>query len=245
MKSIAIALAFTSLAMNSLAEPLELKSGVDRNQVIELYTSEGCNSCPPAEKWLNGFTASPMIFERVIPMAFHVDYWDYLGWKDPYASKNNSLRQYQHRRERNISQVYTPGVLVDSDENRSWRRGRLPNPPTDQAGVLSVKQSKAGDRLLVKFMPADGVSSSNLQLNVAVLAMGLSTEVKSGENRGKELRHDFVVLEHQQPASEDKHLVWSVEMPTIPDKGQQRNALAVWLTQPDSQDVIQAVAGYL
>ena len=233
------------LAVSGTAHSFEFESGITRNQVIELYTSEGCNSCPPAEKWLNAFTASPDVFERVIPMAFHVDYWDYLGWQDPYASKDNSLRQYQHRRERNLSQVYTPGILVDSEENRSWWNNRLPSVPSDKAGVLSVKQSQDEDRLLVQFKPADGVATERLQLNIAVLGMGLSTKVKAGENRGKELRHDFVVLEHQRSASDDKHLVWSVKMPEIPDHGQRQNALVVWLSPPDSQDIVQAVAGYL
>ncbi len=245
MKRTVAALLLTSLVSTVSAEALDLKSGIDRNLVIELYTSEGCNSCPPAERWLNAFTGHPDLFDRVIPMAFHVDYWDYLGWKDPFATKANSLRQWSHKREDNFSQVYTPGMLVNSGENRGWWRGKAPSMPTERAGVLSVMQSQAGDRLLVQFMPAEGVNGTGLQLNLAVLGMGLSTEVTRGENKGKKLHHDFVVLEHQKPNSSDKHLVWSVDMPVIPDKGQQRNALVVWLTPPDSQDVVQAVAGFL
>ena len=245
MNKLALTLLAATVSLPLFAQPLELKSGSDRNMVIELYTSEGCHSCPPAEKWLNSLTASPQLFDRIIPMAFHVDYWDYLGWKDPFASKSNSLRQYQHRRERNLSQVYTPGVLVDSEENRSWWNNRLPPIPSEEAGVLSVKQSTTGEQLLVQFQPADNIEADGLQLNIAVLGMGLSTQVNAGENRGKKLHHDFVVLSHSQPRGDDSHLIWSVDMPDIPDKGQQRNALVVWLTPASSQDVVQAVGGYL
>jgi len=75
------------------ADPLVLNSGKAQVTLVELYTSQGCSSCPPADRWLNEFTDSDRLWTQLVPVALHVDYWDYLGWEDPYASAENSARQ--------------------------------------------------------------------------------------------------------------------------------------------------------
>jgi hypothetical protein len=86
---------------------------------VELYTSEGCNSCPPADRWLSGIArAYPR--QRVVPLALHVDYWDYIGWKDPYARREFSQRQKRLSQLQRVALVYTPQVVLQGAEFRGW-----------------------------------------------------------------------------------------------------------------------------
>ncbi|MDH5614701.1 MAG: DUF1223 domain-containing protein, partial [Gammaproteobacteria bacterium] len=102
------------------AEPVTLVSGQGQKVLIELYTSEGCSSCPPAEKYLNTYRHNKELWHTYIPVAFHVDYWDYIGWKDRFASPSFSTRQRQHARERNVRSVYTPSFMVNG---AGWQPG--------------------------------------------------------------------------------------------------------------------------
>jgi len=92
------------------AESLNLESGVEKNTLIELYTSEGCSSCPPAEEYLNNFKNKKGLWQTWIPVAFHVDYWDYIGWKDRFAAKKFGQRQRQYAKLKRTSTVYTPRI---------------------------------------------------------------------------------------------------------------------------------------
>lgn len=112
-------------------------SGATRNRLIELYTSEGCSSCPPADRWLSQL---PRDF-GVVPLAFHVDYWDRLGWKDRFAQA--AFSQRQRDRNRGFGWVYTPQLMLDGEDFRSWHRG-LParsNPPAQASLSLTLDQT--------------------------------------------------------------------------------------------------------
>jgi len=78
-------------------EPLRFQSGQEQVITVELFTSQGCSSCPPAEKWFNRFREDSQLWKELIPLAFHVNYWDGLGWKDPFATQVNTDRQYKYR----------------------------------------------------------------------------------------------------------------------------------------------------
>lgn len=224
------------LIMSWPLSALEFSSTSQRTTVIELYTSEGCSSCPPADRWLSALRNDARIFKNLLPLAFHVDYWDRLGWQDPYASKAFSQRQYALVHEDILSQAYTPGIVVDSQEWRQWFRGQREIKTTGQlANILSVT-------LQDKLLTAEYADDKPYVLNVAYLGMGISNEVLAGENRGRQLQHDFVVLNHQQRSGSE---LWQLQLDTIPDKGQQQTALAVWLTPLDSLQVIQAAGSLL
>ena len=94
------------------------ESGPSTAALVELYTSEGCSSCPPAERWLGGLPALPR--HRVVPLALHVDYWDYIGWKDPYAKREFSLRQRKLSQLQRMALVYTPQVMLQGRDFRGW-----------------------------------------------------------------------------------------------------------------------------
>lgn len=228
-----------ALGLLLLSQPLwalEFTSSEQRTTVVELYTSEGCSSCPPADRWISSLRDDPRLFKTLLPLVFHVDYWDRLGWQDPYASKAFSQRQYALVREDILSQAYTPGIVVDSQEWRQWFRGQRNLKNTGEAAaVLSV--SLQDQQLVAEY----GVNDAYI-LNVAYLGLGLRNAVTAGENRGKQLAHDFVVLSHTQRSGANR---WQLQLDAIPDKGQQQTALAVWLTPLDSLKIVQAAAGFI
>jgi len=251
-----VKIALTALATSLLfvmSTTVFSKEYVSQNtatNVIELYTSEGCSSCPPADEWMSQLKTQPELFKHFIPMAFHVDYWNQLGWTDRFSNKANSQRQYIHQQEGNISQVYTPGIMLNNKEWRGWYSGKKAwNAAQTTVGILKVKADESSQQLNIKFQPEQTIRQQDLQLNIAILGMGLSNEIKTGENRGRQLNHDFVVLNHQQqqvkidPKSDKQQ--WQADLPKIPNSGQQQSAIVVWLSTTQSQDIIQATGGYL
>lgn len=237
------------------ASPALAKDYVSKStatDVIELYTSEGCSSCPPADRWLSTFKNKPVLFRDVIPMAFHVDYWDYIGWKDRFASPVYSERQRQHVRQGNTNQSYTPQFITNNNEWRAWFSGnRKWDANNKTVGVLKASVPDNSNQLFVRFNPQKNSWSTNTAkptqyvLNVAILGMGLQSRVTAGENVDTMLHHDFVVLNHQQQTVAANPSQWNLTMPAVPQSGQTKSALVVWLSEPNTQRTIQATGGYL
>ena len=128
-----------ALALLLLSQPLwalEFASSPQRTTVVELYTSEGCSSCPPADRWISSLRDDPRLFKTLLPLVFHVDYWDRLGWRDPFASKAFSQRQYALVQEDILSQAYTPVIVVDSQEWRQWFGGKRDLKNTGEAAAV-------------------------------------------------------------------------------------------------------------
>ena len=109
----ALCILFTTLLSTgaALAQEQRFLSGNERNQLIELYTSEGCSSCPPADRWLAQFVDHPKLWQQIIPIAFHVDYWNYLGWHDRFSLKQHSRRQERLKNSGNIASVDRKSVV--------------------------------------------------------------------------------------------------------------------------------------
>lgn len=208
-------------------------------QLIELYTSEGCHSCPPADQFLAAQLSSDELWKTRIPMAFHVDYWDYIGWKDPFAQPRYTQRQKMHFQQRHISNIYTPGWVVDHQEWKGFfRRTALPAPPTRLAGKLTAQLNDNGD-IQVRFDDPK-YKNKSLTAHMAWIGFDKESDITAGENSGKKLQHQFVVLHKQQISSDDS--TWSFQQPTLE---KQQLALAVWLTPRDQSNVIQAAADWL
>lgn len=167
--------------------------------LLELYTSEGCNSCPPADRWLSRIAADGPGADSVVPLAFHVDYWDRLGWKDRFASARFSERQHALARQAGSRAVYTPGVFFNFQEFRGWGSARF----GEALRAVNGKPARAVIRLELDTpnyaqldIKADfGLKTAKGQAFVALYENGLSTEVRAGENRGVTLRHDYVIRE--------------------------------------------------
>lgn len=225
-----------SLSFSIFAQ--EFESPEEQVQLIELYTSEGCSSCPPADRWLSSLKNSDSLWSRFVPLAFHVDYWDYIGWKDPYASREHSQRQRRYAREFGESTVYTPGVRKAGEEWRNWRsRPNLDELSGQKVGKLAINVERDG-RFKASFS-----SDKPMQLNIALLGLDLSNEVSRGENRGRTLEHDFVVLGVSSYSTADVGQ-WQGELPQ-PSTPAKRYAVAAWVTQGGSLAPVQATGGYL
>lgn len=217
-------------------------SSADQVQLIELYTSEGCSSCPPADKLLGKLKSDKGLWSEKVPVAFHVDYWDYIGWQDPYAKTGNSKRQRAHAALGNVSNVYTPGFIVDGEEWRGFfRRAKLPGPTELTPGPLSLHYDDG--QVSVSFNP-ESKSPASLRLQIAWLGVGLETEVTDGENNGRQLKHDFVVLKRQElmlNANSDYQHQGPFAGNTLPEAEQY--ALVAWVEDARGRSV-QAVGGW-
>jgi hypothetical protein len=158
--------------------------------VIELYTSEGCNSCPPADRWLSTLKAAP----EVVALAFHVDYWDRLGWKDRFGSAAFTSRQASQQASTGARFSYTPQVVVDGQDRKDWPSLRLPA-ASRQAATVALSLAREGDRFVASVVP-NAAAPKRLAAYWAVTEQGHVTAVKAGENEGATLHHDFVVRDY-------------------------------------------------
>lgn len=239
-KKIFIFLLLSISILSISARNFEFSSGKKQNTLIELFTSQGCNSCPPADDWLNNFKDNPKLFKEIIPMAFHVDYWDDLGWKDSFSKKDHSDRQKAHYDLGNLAQVYTPAILRN---NREIKRGGLYNKDTiakKMVGDLSVQVF--GKNVFVLFKPIG--KNKKLTAHIALLGIGFEEKIHFGENKGKRLMHDFVVLNHQQKVTKSNGNTWVMTLPTTKIKAK-KYAIAVWLTEKNILDSVQITADWL
>lgn len=219
-----------------------VQSGPARVHLVELYTSEGCSSCPPAERWLSALWQNPRLWQNVVPLAFHVDYWDGLGWKDSLAAPAFSARQRRYAAGWGSGTVYTPGFVLDG---REWRD---PDPKQlaasdSPAGLLHATYRENGE-VAVTFQPA-GKSASGWEAHAALLGSGLSADVKAGENRGRKLAHDFAVLALESATMPEggTPLHAMLKLPSGPNRS--HAALAVWITATGGMESVQAAGGPL
>jgi len=191
-RALGLAAAVCAVAADAAAAPqCSALSGPTAAALVELYTSEGCNSCPPADRWLSALKDRP----DVVALAFHVDYWDGLGWKDRFASPLHTQRQAQQRAVNGARFSYTPQVVVDGRDRKDWPRLNIDGarPPAP----VRITLTRVGDRVTAEVVPAAGTPAA-LAAYWAVTESGHRTAVKAGENEGVVLEHDFVVR-HYRP----------------------------------------------
>ncbi|EGG98929.1 hypothetical protein that often co-occurs with aconitase [gamma proteobacterium IMCC2047] len=225
--------------------PLPLQAGTTFNSgnkkvpLLELYTSEGCSSCPAADAWLSRLVKHPKLWQQMIPVAFHVDYWNHLGWLDPFANSQNSQRQYRYKHNGNINAVYTPAFVYNGKETRSWFHRSSLLPVSESAHNLKVTLN--GRRVSATF-DNDKRPYEPLLLNIAVLGFDLKTHVASGENKDKTLSHNFVVLAHKKKLSTNNR--WRTSLPKV-NVDSPRTALAAWVSHPYTPVPLQATGGWL
>jgi hypothetical protein len=166
------------------------QSGPTVPTVVELYTSQGCSSCPPAERWLSALEGR----DGVIALAFHVDYWDYIGWKDRFAQPQFTQRQNASQRSSGARFAYTPQVILDSRDLPSWSALPAAALQPRAASTVALALAREAGGLALTVTPGAGAPAS-LSGYVAVVDDGLQTQVGAGENRGATLQQDAVVRE--------------------------------------------------
>lgn len=184
------------------AEACSAKSGANVLPLVELYTAEGCNDCPPADRWLSKF-ARETPPARAAMLAFHVDYWDAQGWPDRFGSALNTQRQELRVRLAGKQVTYTPQVMVGSNVMVKWNRAANVESALDAARArpapLDLAMRIAGDdgnalEVDVQAQSRPGGSAAGPTLVwLALYQDGLSTDVGAGENKGATLHHDHVV----------------------------------------------------
>src|SRR5215471_17040646 len=161
------------------SEPKSFESGDTQNSLIELFTSEGCSSCPPAEKWLSALKSTSDLWKKVVPLAFHVDYWDHLGWRDRFAKPEFTSRQQCYAATWGGDSVYTPSFVVNGKEWRGWFGNAVPTTST-KVGVLRV--SFGNNAKLSATFTREITQARALALKVALRENDLESDVKRGEN---------------------------------------------------------------
>lgn len=189
-RSLLFALA-SGAAGAATAGSCQAQSGAALTPVIELYTSEGCSSCPPADRWLSGLKAAAAQ-GRVVAQAFHVGYWDYIGWVDRFAAPAHTARQREVAARNGLRGIYTPQVVRDGRDWRDYERA-LPQRPEPARAAISLERTQP-DLFEADVTPAPGARRWGAYWTVT--EHGHSSKVKSGENAGEFLEHDFVVRQY-------------------------------------------------
>ncbi len=243
--AVMILVSVLSVLTAASAGPLTLESPENRVVFLELYTSQGCSSCPPADAWLSTLKADPRLWRELVPVAWHVDYWDDLGWRDRFATAYAGARQAAYLHAGRVSGVYTPGLVLAGREWRGWSARRpLVTGGNEAAGVL---RAQVVDRTVnLRFEPTRPPTGP-LRAHVALLGFELVSPVGRGENAGRTLKEDFVVLAHaQQPmVGVGGGFSASLGLPNTGVRGANPRALATWVSAGDDPAPIQAAGGWL
>jgi len=216
-----------------------------RVSLLELYTSEGCSSCPPADRWFSELKSHPGLWNSIIPVGFHVDYWNYIGWEDRFSSPEYASRQRRYARSKNLKTVYTPGFLLNGKEWRSFYGLRkLSVDSGKEVGSLKLKVNDM--ELVAEYKPIENMSDKTLVLNVVVLGFGIKTDVTAGENNNKELKHDFTVLGYKTIPLYKNESTYTVmtELPDIIETAP-RMAVSAWINKENDMTPVQAAGGWL
>jgi hypothetical protein len=224
-------------------------SGPETTALVELYTSEGCDSCPPADRWLSGAFAPGGPRSGAVAVAFHVDYWDRLGWKDRFASAAWTRRQYDSARARQSDLVYTPQVLLQG-RDLDWRDGSRV-----AAALAAAARTPSRASIVLDATPKEGAVAVNVvarvpgasdrrgtRVFVALTEDGLASEVKAGENAGKRLTHDHVVRALRDIAIDASGAGAGALVLTLPAEAGTRAALVAFVQNDRNGAVLQALS---
>jgi hypothetical protein len=222
----------------------KFSSGPARVALLELFSSEGCSSCPPMEKWLGSLRDDPQLWRNVVPVAWHVNYWDRLGWKDPYAANAYTNRQYAYAKSWQSGSVYTPCLVRNGQE---WRRGSSTGQSNSDGGalILSYQTDKSCH---IIYTPPVGATGSDLVVTVALLGHGITSRVRAGENSGRNLQHEFIVLSTaDSPMKPDGNgnLATTLTLPSSTAPAPPRYSIAAWVTRQGALEPVQATGGWL
>ncbi len=235
-------LCLLAVCSTAFAQPttITVNSGKFQTAVVELYTSEGCSSCPPADRWLTQLTRVPHHELDTLALSFHVDYWDYIGWKDEFANPRYTERQRRLALLNRQSSIYTPEFFVDGQEARGTLNilEKIRNSNKTASKIdLSLTVAQHPDQLLLN-LNSQNHSKQALHVQFVVFENALSNQVDKGENAGRTLNHQRVV----RYLSTDRAVTptLSHQIPIQADWKQQNLGVGAIITSPD-QEYIQAV----
>ena len=246
LAALGVGLAFPAGAAQCTAQ-----SGPRTAVLVELYTSEGCDSCPPADRWLSSLQSQGFTPDKVVPLALHVDYWDYIGWKDPYAKREFATRQRRAADLKRAKIIYTPQVLLQGQDFRHWGTA-------DFAGAVAKANSQPPRANLSLVLETMGKASVDVTLSAELLAAAekkdvavylaafenkLVSQVAAGENKGKALPHDYVVREWIGPIEFGAGLTVAEKrtLPLLPNANPKQSGVAAFVQNRSTGEVLQAL----
>jgi hypothetical protein len=244
MKAMMIGCVAMVAVQSALAQGCGAVSPAHTVALVELYTSEGCSSCPPADQFLSGRRGAGLRADQAVLLSLHVDYWNYIGWKDPYSRAAFTQRQRWLSDLARTRTIYTPEFFVSGKEVRNWSGvlddtvRRINRKPAQASIGISLAPVGAGLPVRVKASGTPGAS-----LYVALVESGLATRVGAGENSGRTLRHDYVVREWVKPVvlGRDGKAELSAVV-SIPAGAVKSNLGVSAFVQADEGEVLQALA---
>ena len=233
---------FLCLTMNTAAIT-HFESGPTEVALLELYTSEGCSSCPPAEAWLSALKDDPGLWKVFVPLAYHVDYWNRLGWTDRYSSPQWSRRQSEYAALWSSQSVYTPAFVLNGTEWRN-RSGQAP-PPNDKRSGKLLASTADGKQWEITFHPMEG-ETGEWEAHLALLGARIASKIGAGENRGRNLVHDFVVLLQKNEVMKNNGEGATASLTlSNPGEAAPRRAVAIWVTRRGQLPPLQATGGWM
>ncbi|MFT5504924.1 MAG: hypothetical protein ACI845_001038 [Gammaproteobacteria bacterium] len=234
-------LCFLVSASIQASDQISVSSKPFQLPVVELYTSEGCSSCPPADEWLASLKEMSDKGLDVLPLAFHVDYWDYIGWKDRFASPANTSRQRLLGANNRQTSIYTPEFFVDGKEARGTRSVISAIETSSQLAVqirLDMAVKSVGNELMVE-LDSEGQDSNRLHHRFFVYENNLESRVLKGENAGEHLKHQAVVR-YMSPAKTLQNANFH-KIPIDKRWNTSQVGIAAVITTPGSDRYLQAI----
>jgi hypothetical protein len=255
---LAVLLTLSTFGRRTGAAAPRAPGGTPRAVIVELFTSEGCSSCPPADALLKELTEpQKMKGVQIVALEEHVDYWNHLGWKDPYSAAEFSQRQDEYARVFATNGVYTPQMVVDGQNEFVGSRGptareaieKAANQPKADIALAAGANSSPGKFAFeVQVKGMNGITPrGETELWLAVTEKGLQTNVQAGENSGETLKHAAVVrilrkIETiREPAGHQRQIQVEVD----PGWKKENLAVAAFLAEKNSHKIIGAVAAPL
>jgi hypothetical protein len=241
----AFSLLFSLQSLAEASQAFTAVSPVNRVALLELYTSEGCSSCPPADRFMSRVKLADISDQQLIPLSFHVTYWDYIGWKDRFGNPQHDTRQRKLAKMNNSSMVYTPQFIMNGKDFR--RHGSFDNEIVRINSIAAEYQLELNASLNTNAI--DVVLNAKALVDngdeaVAYIALyehGLSSDVTDGENKGEQLHHDYVVRQFKGPyVMKQDQSVFRASFANG-DYKIENSGIVAFIQKPESSDVLQAV----
>jgi hypothetical protein len=251
LRPLAATLCLAALSLAAAASQCTAQSGPRTAVLVELYTSEGCDSCPPADRWLSSLQSQGYTPDKVVPLALHVDYWDYIGWKDPYAKREFATRQRKLADLKRAKIIYTPQVVMQGQDFRRWgtsdfaaavaKANREPARAKIGLTLNAMGKTSVDVTLMAELLSAPERKDAAVYL--AAYENKLSSQVAAGENRGRTLPHDYVVREWVGPIEfgADLKVADKRSLPLLPNAIPKHSGVAAFVQNRSTGDVLQAL----
>lgn len=221
------------IAHAQITEVCKAQSNATVTPVIELYTSESCSSCPPADKWV-----SSLKNKNLVVQVFHVDYWNHLSWKDRFSSAEFTARQREMAAINDLNSIYTPQILLNSKDWPQWHKGlQFVN---QQKAQFAIQLERVNEQTVSVDVQSLAGNTQNWTAYWTVTENGQTTQVKSGENAGQFLSHDFIVTQYQKLKPQEGSKKFNLNLKT-PLAGAQKSFNFV-ITHPQNALPLQALS---